>query len=293
MATLRSYVERVPQIYWHRYNSRYWVDWANALLERLSGAGFLPPQLLTRGVVVHDKVWIDRPPMSRDVKELRSAANQEFTYRFAEENNRLRLIDAAFNEPETFNVDEIIESGAGFVRVRKGGLAENFLRDWLFVVPSGAAAGHTFIVSRNETADAEGEANVYFLNPPSAAVTFDINASIPAQVQASFFSEDEIPFASAGYFVPPRDYLIVSYVGKYMPVISLSDELGVEGYENLVDAWFRWKVEEQVSSISQECAYWGGRVEVELANLRAEMYNRINKPKGRTLAGFMGNRRYA
>jgi hypothetical protein len=78
------------------------------------------------------------------------------------------------------------------------------------------------------------------------------------------------------------------FVAPYEAVYSMTDDLKLGlTYENLADAWFRWKVEEQVSAISQECGYWGGRVEAELARLRAEMFNRMNKPRGRFLAGFL------
>jgi len=286
MATLLNYVERIPPMYFHKYKAWYWVNWANTLLERLSGAGFLPPQLLTRGVIVRNDHWIDRPPMSRDVKEIRHPRNQEFTYRFAEENNRLRLMDARFPEPEILNVDEILDSGTGFVTVRKAGLAEDFLKGWLFVIAQGSAAGHTFIVGHNSAADEDGAATVFFLNPEDTIATMDINPTVPSQVQMSLYGEGNPPFASAGYFVPQKDYLILSYVAKYRPVLDLMDDLGLDGYENLVEAWLRWKVEEQVSAMTQECVYWAGRVEMELANLRAELFNRMNKPMGRTLTGF-------
>jgi len=77
MATVRSYVEAyIPESFRSRYDDRHWVAWANALLERLSGAGILPPQRLTRGAVVRNGVWVDKPPMCRDVLGLRRAENE-------------------------------------------------------------------------------------------------------------------------------------------------------------------------------------------------------------------------
>jgi hypothetical protein len=95
----------------------------------------------------------------------------------------------------------------------------------------------------------------------------------------------------SGHFVSPRDYLMLSFVAAFEPVISMFDDLGIGGYDNLAEAWFRWKCEEQAQSMSQDCQYWGNKFLAELAQLRGEMFNRINKPQGRSLAGFMGGRR--
>ena len=76
MATVRSYVDAyIPESLQGRYDG-HWVAWANALLERLSGAGILPPQRLTRGAVVRNGVWVDKPPMCRDVLGLRRAEDE-------------------------------------------------------------------------------------------------------------------------------------------------------------------------------------------------------------------------
>jgi len=77
MATVKSYVDAyIPVSLQGRYDDRHWVAWANALLERLSGAGILPPQRLTRGAVVRSGVWVDKPPMCRDVLGLRRAEDE-------------------------------------------------------------------------------------------------------------------------------------------------------------------------------------------------------------------------
>jgi hypothetical protein len=191
MATLKTYEARLPMLYQQRYDYAYWVTWANALLDRLSGSGMLSPQHLAVDVTVRDGVWIDKPDACRDVIRITDRA-QEYEYRFVEANGAIRLLDARFTET---------------------------------------------------SGDAGAE-------PPTLTMLF---------------------------------------VAAYAPVTSLEDDLGLGlTHENLADAWFRWKVEEQVSSISQECAYWGGRVETEFARLRAEMFNRMNKPRGRFLAGFSG-----
>jgi len=86
--------------------------------------------------------------------------------------------------------------------------------------------------------------------------------------------------------VSPDEELIISYVAAFDPVTSIEDDLNIDGYENLVEVWFRWKVEEQLSASSDDCRYWYARVENELMRIRAETLNRINKPQGRQLPGF-------
>jgi hypothetical protein len=76
MATVKSYVEaHIVDTFRIRYED-FFVAWANALLERLSGAGILPPQRVTRGTVVRNGVWVDKPPMCRDVLGLRRAGDE-------------------------------------------------------------------------------------------------------------------------------------------------------------------------------------------------------------------------
>jgi hypothetical protein len=71
MATVKSYVDAyIPQSLQSRYD-RHWVSWTNALLERLSGAGILLPKRLTSRAAARGGVWVDKPPMCRDVLEIR------------------------------------------------------------------------------------------------------------------------------------------------------------------------------------------------------------------------------
>lgn len=154
--------------------------WANALLERLSGAGILPPQRITVEVEIRDDVWVDIPRYCRDAIEVRSVEHPHIKYRFVEENGALRITDR----------------------------------------------------------------------------------------------------------LPMNALLEIVYWAKFREVFGVNDNLGINGYENLVDTWFRWKVEEQLSALSDECKYWGERFHEESRRIRAEASNRINKPQGRFLAGF-------
>ena len=301
MAALSSYVDRMPALYRQRYQSRYWVSWANSLLEKLSGLGFLPPQLLTCGVTVHNEIWVERPQGSRDIKELRSSEDQSYKYRFAEENNKLRLMDVRMPEVKILDMPVLNGNEYGII-VESPELAENQLKNMLFVATQGSAAGRTFIVGGNEKADdVSGGAHIYFLHPStnntwstpngdyySQTVTYDINTT-PTEQNTFYIGENA--YISLGYFVPQGGYLIIAYVAAFVPVYSLADDLGITGYENLIDSWFRWKTEEQASSVSNECMYWQSRVQSELDQLRGERYNRINKPVGRRLAGFENTRR--
>jgi hypothetical protein len=288
MATLKSYVERMPQMYQSRYGASYWVGWANALLERLSGSGTLPPQHLVRGAAVRHGVWIDRPPMCRDVKEIRLAGNQSVKFRFAEENNRLRLMDRRFPEADRRTIPILDSTPSGLVLSNDGqGLKDGSLDNWLFVATSGGARGHTFIVSGSHVSGAyDSLFMVSFFDAPDWNPS-DINAETPQQIQNSFYVNGEEQFADGGYFVSPNEYLIISYIAKFDPLFYIADDLGIGEYDNLIDAWLNWKVQEQVSSISSECAYYRHRVDEELAQIRGEKSNRVNPPRGRRLAGFM------
>jgi len=189
------------------------------------------------------------------------------TLRFAEENGCLRLLDTVFGEPEKLTLP-VVSNTADRVVVRSASLVEDQLKGWLFVVETGAAAGKTFIIRNNQGARpgvVDGDqCSVYFLFPMTGGATG----------------------ISTGYFVSPGDYLIMSYTAAFNPVSSMTDDLGIGGYDNLVEAWFRWKVEEQILSTSDECKYWRNCVETELMRIRAELLNRINKPRGRELPGF-------
>ncbi|MDR3012544.1 MAG: hypothetical protein LBU70_04965 [Chitinispirillales bacterium] len=182
MATLQSYKERMPVIYQTRYEDTYWICWANALLERLSGVGLIPPQRRSETAEVYDGVWLDRPDGCRNVREIRRPGNTAPQFRFVEEDGRIRLL---------------------------------------------------------------------------------------------------------GVTTPDGEELTVIYMAAFNPIETMEDELHLGmTYENLADTWFRWKVEEQVSSISSECQYWGNRFAEEIRRIRAEASSRTNVSRGRTLAGF-------
>jgi len=225
--------------------------------------------------------------MSRDVKELRSAQDQSFVYRFAEENNRLRIFETVFSKPEK-RVYPIVESSPSYIVLdnTEAKLDNGYLENWLFVATGGTAARHTFIVETNAESD-DNHTVVTFRDRKGAGMDTDWDFSDPMPDDPPLDIDDE-PFITTGYFVAPRDYLMLSFTAKFDPLLSMDDNLGIEGYENLVDAWFRWKVEEQVSALSQECAYWNQQFDIEMSRLRIERFNRVNKPQGRRLAGFAG-----
>jgi hypothetical protein len=276
MATLRSYVERMPTVFGHRHGALTdVVQWANALLDRMSGEGALTPQARAAGAVVRDGVWVDRPPDARDVTGLRNAENPSVTYSFVEENGRIRLQNVSFPEPADTGFT-VVNGTAYAVKVgdAAGGLTEDYLKKWLLVVTAGQLAGRTFVVTGNTGANAStGIATVYISDaaPPSNPPT-DI---------------------LGGYLVRPEDYIVTEYTKAYEPVYTVDDDLGFSGYWNLVDAWFRWKAAEDSLVVTDDCSYWRGRVDEEFSRLRAERSNRVNAPQGRRLVGFMGDGAYA
>lgn len=219
MATLQSYIERMPASVSMRYrnNVRYWVGWANALLERMSGMGVLPPKWQSAVRPVIDNRWVDKPPLCRDVLSLHDPDHQAVTFAFEEINGRLRL--------------------------------------------------YKRFVSRNG-----GGSDI--------RVTFAANPEIIAPGGSSELSwtVEEIP-ASGN--------ILLKYLQAYQPIESAEDELEVGPYDNLIEAWLRWKAEEHEFVGSPDCQYWRERVDIELHQLRGEAFNRVNKPVGRRLIGFM------
>jgi hypothetical protein len=97
MATLRSYVERMPPAHQHRYVSpQYWVGWANSLLERMSGMGVLQPARVSAPVPVVNGSWVDIPPRARDVLEIRNAEIAWWKYAFEKLDGKLHITNATF-----------------------------------------------------------------------------------------------------------------------------------------------------------------------------------------------------
>jgi hypothetical protein len=197
MATLKSYIDQVAYKFNNRYDTAFWVGAANLLLERLSGAGILPPQNLARGAVVRNGVWVDRPPMCRDVNEIRLAGDQSVALSFVEENGRIRLTNRTFPEAVRETIPIIGFSPSGLT-VARGGMDAGHLDGWLFAATGGEADGQTFIVAASSAPAVPGNILlVTFLETPGWS-------SVPA-----------------GYFVSPKDYLILSYTARIKPLVSV------------------------------------------------------------------------
>ncbi|MFW6244832.1 MAG: hypothetical protein ACOC36_03000, partial [Fibrobacterota bacterium] len=208
----------------------------------------------------------------REAVDIHHPTIEQIKYRFLDENNRLRLIDSSRSEdPATTVPTEILNVSGTGLDVNVGARDEDDFKGWLFVITAGSSAGKNLIIGSSEVTDASGITSLSFLHPQSG---FDAGS------------------ITNGYLTGPDYYVILSYVAQFAPIVSISDDLGLSGYENLIDAWFRWKMEEQASAVSNECVYWGQQVERELYSIQAEKDGRMNKPVGRRLAGFTGRTRY-
>jgi hypothetical protein len=277
MATVRFYIERLPLLHTQRYiNSRVPVDWANALLERLSGDGHVLPQKRLAPVLVKDGVWIERPSNCRDVLEIRRVDTPDSVLRFLEENGELRLLDTLFGKPAVSDI-HVIGGKVNWVSVGAGAksIPMNALKDWALFVTAGRFRGRGFIIGGNTASNDSGVATAFFDRDVDEFTT-------PLELDDG----EDAPIL-AGFIVRPEDYLLMKHTATFDMVYEIDDDLGISGFENLVDSWFRWKAEEQVQAISAECAYWRGRVDEEMYKLRGERFNRVNKPQGRPLIGFM------
>ncbi len=257
MATLKSYIERMPHSHTFRYNPTYWLGWANSLLERMSGMGVLPPKWMSAVLPVFDEMWVDKPALCRDVLSLHNPNHQRTAYPFEEINGRLRLLIHRFKEQTT----EDEADGIGKI---------NFTAE-----PSTIALGESSILSW----DVE---MAYVKAGGIGKINFTAEPSTIAHGGSSILSWDvEMAYVKAGGPV------LLKYIQAYEPIDSIDSELAIGPYDNLIEAWLRWKVEEHMSPISQECGYWRSRVDVELHQLRGEAFNRVNPIRGRELIGFM------
>lgn len=233
MATLQNYVERMPFQHQRRYD-KYWVGWANALLERMSGMGVLPPKRRSHAADVEDGEWVDVPPLCRDVLEIRDVKSQYVKYRFEEINGRLRLYRGAPLSKVSFGV--------------------------------------AFSASPEEISPGD-----------DSTLSWDVSA-LPGDISVAIESDpEEGSYESALSW----EAVTVVYMAAYEPIASMGDEIEIGPYDNLIEAWLRWKVEEHEVVGSPECGYWRERVDIELHQLRGEMFSRINRPVGRKLIGFM------
>jgi rhodanese-related sulfurtransferase len=257
-------------------NLRAPVDWANALLERLGEEGLILPQTRLAPVLVKDGVWLERPSNCRDVLEIRRVDPPDDVLRFLEENGELRLLDVRFGKPAVSDM-HVIGGKVNWASVGAGAeaIAMNALKGWALFVTAGRLRGRGFIIGGNTASNDSGIATAFFDRDVDEFTT-------PLELDDG----EDAPIW-AGFIARPEDYLLMKHTATFDAVYDIDDDLGISGFENLVDSWFRWKAEEQVQAISAECAYWRGRVDEELYKLRGERFNRVNKPQGRPLIGFM------
>jgi hypothetical protein len=275
VATLNSYIERMPFQLSRRYlnNARYWVGWANSLLERMSGMGVLRPKRRMKGVTVYNRRWVALPFGCRDVLELRHPVHQQRTYPFEEVNGALRLMNLVREDYDKKEFELIRTEADRLIVTPLGDNLDdwdgNVLKDWLCVVTDGKRAGQAYVVESN-------------VRPEPG------NAAMEVRLKHYPYVEDWI---TRGYFIPPETHLVMTYIEAYRPIESVDDRFALSGYDNLIETWLRWKAEEHEQSASHECEYWRSRVDAELQQLRGEAFNRVNRSPGRRLPGFGGEDR--
>jgi hypothetical protein len=272
MATLQEHVNKQPVIYRKRYQSN-WIGWANELLEELSGRRMMPTISLSRGAVVKNDSWIDKPAGMRQLLEVSNPANPLQKYRFHEENNRICLSDVTLDAEDSPTTPTAFTQWAtDSFEIDVTGESEDAFENYLFVVTAGTYAGKTYVISGNDDSG-DTTTKLYFLHELATAL--------------------DGTKVTAGYITGPNYYLMLKYKASYEEIDALSDELPIsDDYEKrVVKAWLRWKVEEHIDSASKETRYWEIKASQSLYSVQSERMSQTGgPPRGRRLVGFERSR---
>lgn len=272
MATLQSFVNKLPPIFANRYTTGgYFLTWINELLEEIQERGFMPSVRKETGVVVVNDEWIVKPTDFISLDMISSPIDRRAQYRVEEVNNKFRLMDfqfedeasgdqvtaSSFDDYTTTTIDAVLT-----------GYSADELENYLFYITAGTYAGTGYVLSGN-AASTGGQTRLNFLHTLSAAL--------------------DGTKVTAARLVPPAYYLMMKYRAKFTEVSAIGDEVPLDNdfEKRIVPAWLRWKCEEHVSAVSQETVYWRGEVERILVSIEAGRNSRpARPPKGRRLIGF-------
>ncbi len=272
MATLQTYYNQMPNDLRFRFistDTTYWVAWCNQMLEELSGKGLMPLLNLECGVVPYKKVWINKPSGLRKLVKLYDPIITEKFFTFEEVNDKFKLIDCCFDDPEPIECTSIDSYSTSKITCDIGSQEANGLMNFLLVVTGGTWIGKTFVLSGNTVTDETGLTEVEFLHELSSA---------PDDTMISDF---EIYSSS--------EYLMMKYTGSYTPVTAITDEVPVDNKYELryVPAYLIWCAQKRLSSTSNETMAAKRELEEIKMDLLGERTRQLMGPaKGRRLVGF-------
>jgi len=270
MSTLATIIARQPSIYQKRYASAYWINWANELLEKLSGNGFTFPSLdFETGHVVENDVWIDRPSGCRQIKDIFNPGNSEQTYNWEETNGRIKLVGASVDDASELSdaVAAFTNQNVAYIDVDIDDAVEDEYADCLLVITAGTYAGNTYQIASNDAVGG-GVTRLYFLHELSTAIT--------------------APQATAGYLADPDNFVMMKWTGSFNSVSATSDEMPIDDlYEvRISNAWMRMKCERETYRESDEAKTAERDFNNELKSIKAERRTITGRVRARAIPGL-------
>ena len=265
MATLQTHINRMPAVFSKKYASARWIEWANEILEKLSGDGMMPLLKFNRGVVTENDYWITKPHNFRQLIDCYAPENIQMHYPVREDEGKLRLTDH-YLEPESSpdTPTSFTSWATDSFEIDLTGKDEDEYENYLFVVSGGTYAGRTYVIGSNDATDG-ATTKLYFLHEMSTAL--------------------DGTKVTGGYLTDPDYYLMLRYWGSYEEISSTSDEIPVDDdYERrLMKTGLRWKAEEHASATSKEAALWERHFMQVIRELKGE--RRMPRQGGYTARG--------
>jgi len=270
MATLQSYIDKLPPAFKARYTtSVHFITWANQLLEELEGRGFLSSYLREVGAVVHNLSWILKPSDMVALQEVFNPQDKRQQFRIEDVNDKLKLLDVTLDHDITDDesITTLSAQAVGSITGNIVGHAADDLENYLFYITAGTLAGNGIVLVGNDVSGAT-TTKLNFLHDRSAALTAGQ--------------------ATAARLVSPDFYVMLKYESLITAISSASEELPIPDYceARLVPVWLRWCCEREAMAVSKDTRYWEQEKEKELFSVQAKQSARINPAKGRRLAGF-------
>lgn len=272
MATLQSYVDKLPAIFRLRYTTAgFFVQWLNELLEELQDRGFMPNIKKEAGRVVIADRWIEKPADFISLIKVFDPDDRNRQIRVQEIENKLELmdydiVDQAAAEQVTFTT--VSDGTTTSVKVNLTGIAADSWEEYLFLVTAGTYAGKGYVISGNDVSGA-------------TTTKIDFLHALPSALDGTK--------CSAGRIVPLGYYVLMQYIASFEEITAQTDEVPIDNkYEKrIVPAWLQWKCNTSLSMTSSETMVWAQEVDRILGSVESARNSRpVNQAKGRRLVGL-------
>ena len=206
MATLSSFIDRLPRILQEKYGSSsnaLFIGWANDILETLSSITGLKTIERELGVVVDNDVWITKPSDYSVGRSLYSPKDSDREFRFEEVMKKIRIIGETFDaedSPSTFT--NISISSTTLIEVFNSPVAD--YAGYLLVVTSGSAVGRTIQIASTTS-------------PFVERITFHFLHALDTAIDAADIGEVTL--------IAPEYFLILRYSSFFTDFAADSEEV--------------------------------------------------------------------